>query len=86
MLQKGILYWEGAPCKYDLLFNDGNCGRGDWRGKGRAHVQYLLIKSSDLSPSSAVFITPWFGLASPYYRDQEIPALDSVRLLNIHQY
>lgn len=27
---EGILPWEGAPSKYDLLFNDANCGRGDW--------------------------------------------------------
>ena len=53
----------------------------------RVHVYNFLIKSSDSSPAPSVFITSWTGLASHYYKDQEMAALDllSLSLWNICQ-
>ena len=46
----------------------------------RVHVYNFLIKSSDSSPAPSVFITSWTGLASHYYKDQEMAALDLLSL------
>lgn len=75
---RGILRWEGGPFpNTTFCFMMGIVAEVIGM-KGRVHILYLLIKSSALTPASAVFITLWFGVVS--HRDEEIPALDPVEV------